>query len=348
MFENKNNRTELSDLGEFGLINQIKESVKINNKSTVKGIGDDAAVIDNTDGMTVLTSDMLIEGIHFDLTFSPLKHLGYKAVVVNLSDVYAMNAKPRQVLVNIGVSNRFSLEAIEEFYAGVLLACDKYGVDLAGGDTTSSHHGFVISVTAMGVAPKEKIVYRNGAHENDLICVTGDLGAAYVGLQLLEREKKIFLENPNIQPDFEGHDYILERQLKPEAQKWLVDALEKAGVVPTAMIDISDGLSSEILHICTQSERGCQLYENKIPVDHQTALVAEQFNLSPTVCALNGGEDYELLFTVKTTDFEKIKDIKGLHFIGYITGQSEGLNLITPSEQAIPLKAQGWNALNKD
>lgn len=345
MFENKNNRTELSELGEFGLINHIKESVKITNKSTVKGIGDDAAVIDNTDGMTVLTSDMLIEGIHFDLTFSPLKHLGYKAVVVNLSDVYAMNARPRQVLVNIGVSNRFSLEAIEEFYAGVLLACEKYGVDLAGGDTTSSQHGFIISVTAIGIAPKEKIVYRNGAQENDLICVTGDLGAAYVGLQLLEREKKIFLENPNIQPDFEGHDYILERQLKPEAQKWLEEEFEKAGVVPTSMIDISDGLSSEIIHICTQSEKGCQLYENKIPVDHQTSLVAEQFNLNPTICALNGGEDYELLFTLNPINYDKIKKIKGIHFIGYITEHAQGTNIITPSDQAVPLQAQGWNAL---
>ncbi|MGI8891964.1 MAG: thiamine-phosphate kinase [Bacteroidia bacterium] len=348
MFENKNNRTELSELGEFGLIEHISKSVKLSNKTTVKGIGDDAAVIDNTAGMTVLTSDMLIEGIHFDLTFSPLKHLGYKAVVVNLSDVYAMNARPNQVLVNIGVSNRFSLEAIEEFYAGVLLACEKYGVDLAGGDTTSSQHGFIISVTAIGVAANDKITYRNGAKVNDLICVTGDLGAAYVGLQLLEREKKIFLENPNIQPDFEGHDYILERQLKPETQKWLIEELEKAKVVPTAMIDISDGLSSEIIHICTQSEKGCQLYEDKIPVDHQTVLMADEFNLSPSVCALNGGEDYELLFTVSQKDFEKVKAIKNIHFLGYITEATEGINLINKADQAIPLRAQGWNALNKD
>jgi thiamine-monophosphate kinase len=345
MFENRENRTELSSLGEFGLIDRIKESVKIINSSTVKGIGDDAAVINNEGKHTLVSTDMLVEGVHFDLTYVPLKHLGYKSVTVNLSDIYAMNALPKQITVSIAISNRFSLEAIEEFYEGVNLACETYGVDLVGGDTTTSTMGLVISITAIGEAEEKNIVYRTGAEETDLICVSGDLGAAYMGLQLLEREKKIFLETPNVQPDLGGKDYLLERQLKPEAGKGIVTKLSSLGVKPTSMIDISDGLSSELLHICNSSAVGCNVYEEKIPVDHLTQETAIEFNLNPIVCALSGGEDYELLFTVKISDYEKIKDHLDISIIGHITDKISGINLIDRGGNVVPITAQGWNPL---
>ncbi len=346
MIEDKPTRTELSELGEFGLINHLASFARSENSSTLKGIGDDAAVIDCGDKAMVITTDLLVEGVHFDLSYMPFKHLGYKAVVVNLSDVYAMNAIPTQITVSLAMSNRFPLETMEELYQGIRMACDMYGVDLIGGDTSSSKHGLMISVTAVGFAPKEDIVYRSGAKENDLICVTGDLGAAYMGLQLLEREKQIFLENPEIQPDLEGNDYILERQLKPEAGKATILKLKELGIKPTAMIDVSDGLSSDLLHICDKSKVGCAIYSEKIPVDHLTYTVAESFNLDPTTCALNGGEDYELLFTISQADFEKIKDFKGISVIGHITNAESGKMFITNSNQAIELTAQGWNAMN--
>lgn len=344
MFENAENRTELSSLGEFGLINHLAKAIEIKNPETIKGIGDDAAVLDNGENCTVVTTDMLLEGVHFDLTFHPLKHLGYKAIVVNLSDVYAMNAVPKQVVVGIGLSNRFSLEAVEELYVGMNLACKKYGVDLAGGDTTTSRSGLVISVTAIGVAKKEDVVYRNGANENDLICVTGDLGAAYLGLQLLNREKQVFLDNPKMQPDFTGNDYLLERQLKPEARKDLNEILKKAGVKPTSMIDISDGLASEIMHICTQSGKGCLIYESKIPIDQKTFDLALEFNIDPTVCALSGGEDYELLFTIPVTDYEKIREHADISIVGHITAKEEGFYMLDKSDGKHELRAQGWDA----
>ncbi len=347
MLENKNNRTELNELGEFGLIDHISKAITLKNPTSIKGIGDDAAVIDNSKKMTVVTTDMLLENIHFDLSYVPLKHLGYKAVTVNLSDIYAMNATPKQITVSIAISNRFSLEAIEEFYSGVALACEKYGVDVIGGDTSSSVHGFIISVTAIGEANEDDLVYRNGAKETDLICVSGDLGGAYMGLQLLEREKKVFLENPNIQPDLGANDYILERQLKPEAQKETIKLLKEIGVKPTAMIDISDGLSSELLHLCKQSGVGCSIYEDKIPIDAQTYSVAEEFNLDPTICALSGGEDYELLFTIKIEDYEKVRNSLDISLIGHVTHASEGANLISKSGSSIALRAQGWDAFIK-
>jgi len=345
MFENKNNRTELGALGEFAIIDQIAENVEITNPESLKGIGDDAAVIENGDKLTVVSTDMLVEGVHFDLSFHPLKHLGYKSVVVNLSDIYAMNAIPKQILVSIAISNRFSLEAIEELYAGMNLACSNYKVDLVGGDTTSSTSGLILSITAIGVSTKDKITYRNGAKENDLLCVTGDLGGAYVGLQLLEREKKIFIENPKIQPDLSGSDYILERQLKPEARRDIIEKLAELGVKPTSMIDISDGLSSETLHICRQSGVGCNIYEDKIPIDPQTFDRAREFNLDPTVCALNGGEDYELLFTVEQKDYEKLREHLDISIIGHMTDAASGTNLIDKSNNVVKLTAQGWDAL---
>ena len=344
MFENKENRTELSSLGEFGLIDQIASAVELKNPESVRGIGDDAAVIDNGDEMTVVTTDMLVEGVHFDLTFQPLKHLGYKAVTVNLSDIYAMNATPKQIVVGIAISNRFSLEAIEELYEGIQMACDKYSVDLVGGDTTSSTSGLVISITAIGKAKREDIVYRNGAGVGDLICVSGDLGGAYVGLQLLEREKKIFLENPKIQPDLSNADYILERQLKPEPRKDIIDKLKQVDVKPTAMIDISDGLSSEVMHLCKQSQTGCTLYEDKFPIDPQTYEKAREFNLDPTVCALSGGEDYELLFAIKQSDYEKMRMHVDISIVGHMVAKEEGLHLIDKSGNQVKLQAQGWKA----
>jgi thiamine-monophosphate kinase len=346
MLENTG-RTELSSLGEFGLIKHLTQFIEIKNESTVKGIGDDAAVIDYKGKQTVVSTDMLVEGVHFDLAYVPLKHLGFKAVSVNLSDIYAMNASPKQITVSLAISNRFSVEAMEELYGGMMLACHKHKVDIVGGDTTTSRSGLVISITAIGEADPEDLVYRDTAREGDLLCVTGDLGAAYVGLQLLEREKKIFMETPNVQPDLEGSDYILERQLKPEARKDIPILLKKLEVKPTAMIDISDGLASEILHIATGSDLGCNLYEDKIPIDPSTYNMARDFNLDPTVCALNGGEDYELLFTIDPSDFPKIKANPDISVIGHMTMKKDGVNLITKGGTSHPLTAQGWDALLK-
>lgn len=350
MFEDKNNPKEIENLGEFGLINHLTSQIKLKNPTSVKGVGDDAAVIaPSKNKQIVVTTDMLVEGIHFDLIYTPFKHLGYKAVTVNLSDVYAMNAVPTQITVSIAVSNKISIEALEELYAGMLLACEVYGVDLVGGDTTSSLTGMVINITAIGQAEKEAIVYRNGAKENDLICVSGDLGGAFLGLQLLEREKQIFNENPSIQPDFSGYDYLLERQLKPEPRKDVIDMFKELGVQPTSMIDVSDGLSSEIIHICTQSEVGCTIYENKLPIDSLTVSTAEEMNLNPSVCALNGGEDYELLFTIPLEDYNKIKDQKRVTIIGHITADKGKHEFVSNGDTAHELTAQGWNAmLNKE
>ncbi|WOC41214.1 thiamine-phosphate kinase [Polaribacter sp. HL-MS24] len=345
MLEDKNpQKTSLSELGEFGLINHITQFFSVKNTSTTYAIGDDAAVISNTDE-TLVTTDLLIEGVHFDLSYMPLKHLGYKAVMVNLSDVYAMNGKATQITVSIAVSNRFPLEAIEELYAGIQLACDTYEVDLVGGDTTSSTKGILISVTAIGTAKKDDIVYRHGAKATDLIVVTGDLGAAYLGLQVLEREKQVFKVDPNNQPDLDSYTYLIERQLKPEARKDLAGWLKELEVNPTSMIDISDGLSSEIMHICSQSKVGCKLYEEKLPLDPQVISTCEEFELDSTMVALSGGEDYEILFTVPIADFEKIKGNPNFSIIGHITEENQGLNLVTRAGQEIELKAQGWNPL---
>lgn len=349
MLEDKNKKpvSELEELGEFGLIQHLTENIKLQNKSTIKGVGDDAAVINYTNKQTVVTTDLLVEGIHFDLLYTPLKHLGYKAVAVNLSDVYAMNAQPKQITVSLAVSNRISVEALEELYEGMLLACNIYGVDLVGGDTTSSTSGLIISITALGEAEEKKLVYRDGAKENDLICVSGDLGGAFMGLQLLEREKQIYNENPNVQPDFSGFDYVLERQLKPEPRKDVIDMFKEIGVKPTAMIDVSDGLSSDLIHICQQSKVGCTIYEDKLPLDHQTITVAEEMKLDATVCALNGGEDYELLFTISLDDYEKIKEQQRVSVIGHITSDKESYEIVTKGEQINALTAQGWNAILK-
>ncbi|HRG37559.1 MAG TPA: thiamine-phosphate kinase [Bacteroidia bacterium] len=344
MLENTG-RTELNSLGEFGLIKHLTQFIELTNESTIKGIGDDAAILNYNDKQVVVSTDMLVEGVHFDLAYVPLKHLGYKSVSVNLSDIYAMNAQPKQITVSIAVSNRFSVEALEELYAGMLMACKKHHVDIIGGDTTSSKSGLIISITAIGEATAEEIVYRNGAKEGDLLCVTGDLGAAYLGLQLLEREKQIFMESPGVQPDLDGNDYILERQLKPEARKDIIPLLKALEVKPTAMIDISDGLASEILHITSQSKTGCNLYEEKIPIDPSTYNTAREFNLDPTVCALSGGEDYELLFTIRQEDFPKIKANPDITVIGHITAEKDGVNLITKGGTSHPLTAQGWDAL---
>jgi thiamine-monophosphate kinase len=339
--------TELVELGEFGLIKHLTQHIEINHKSTKTGVGDDAAVIDNDNLQTVVSTDMLVEGVHFDLTYVPLRHLGYKSVVVNLSDIYAMNAEPRQILVSIAISNRFRLDAIEELYAGMLMACKKYNIDLVGGDTTSSRSGLIINITAIGAAKKEDLVYRSGAKETNLLCVSGDLGGAYMGLQVLEREKSVFTENPKLQPDLEGKDYILERQLKPEARKDIIELLKSLGVKPTAMIDVSDGLASELLHLADQSFVGFDVYEEKIPVDPQVARVASEFNLDHTTCALNGGEDYELLFTIKQKDYDKIKGNPNLSVIGHVTPDGAGVHLITRAGDRIPLQAQGWDALKE-
>jgi thiamine-monophosphate kinase len=346
MLENPS-RTELSQLGEFGLIDQIRKSVELKNDSSLKGIGDDAAVVEYRDKATLVSTDMLVEGIHFDLTYVPLKHLGYKSVVVNVSDICAMNGTAKQILVSVALSNRFSVEAVEELYSGILLACKKYGVDLIGGDTTSSKSGLVISITVLGEAEKENIVYRSGAKEKDLICVSGDLGGAYMGLQILEREKRIYTENPNIQPDLEGNDYILERQLKPEARMDLIEQLKALGIKPTSMIDISDGLASEVIHLCKESGTGCAVYEEKIPLDPLTSERALQFNLDPTICALSGGEDYELLFTVPLSDHDKIKNNPDITVIGHMLDKNSGINLVTRDGKQHPLTAQGWDAFLK-
>jgi len=339
--------TELVELGEFGLIKHLTQHIEINHKSTKTGVGDDAAVIDNDTLQTAVSTDMLVEGVHFDLTYVPLRHLGYKSVVVNLSDIYAMNAEPRQILVSIAISNRFRLDAIEELYAGMLMACKKYNIDLVGGDTTSSRSGLIINITAIGAAKKEDLVYLSGAKETNLLCVSGDLGGAYMGLQVLEREKSVFTENPKIQPDLEGKDYILERQLKPEARKDIIELLKSLGVKPTAMIDVSDGLSSEILHICSDSKVGVELYEEKMPIDPLTYDTARAFNLDPTLCVLSGGEDYELLFTVDISDYDKIKNSMDISIIGHITNEAKGCLMVSKSGTVHELKAQGWNALLK-
>lgn len=340
-----NERTEIADLGEFGLINHLTKNIEIQNASTVLGVGDDAAVIDHFGKQTVVTTDLLLEGVHFDLVYTPLKHLGYKSIVVNLSDVYAMNAIPTQVTISLGLSNRISLEALNEFYEGVYAACNHYGVDLVGGDTTTSLKGFIISVTAIGEVSPDKFVKRSTAQKGDLLCVSGDLGAAYIGLLFMEREKKIFLESPGVQPDLEGETYVIGRLLKPEARKDIIDFFAEAEITPTAMMDISDGLSSEILHICKQSNTGCILYEEKIPVAEQTKLAAYKFEIDPTACALSGGEDYELLFTIPQDDYEKIKDHPHITPIGYITEADKGANIITKGGSTHAITAQGSNPL---
>ena len=350
MFENKDNSsTSIANLGEFGLIAHLTKNFKIKQKSTVMAVGDDAAVIScDSKKELVVTTDFLLEGVHFDLSYMPLKHLGYKSVIVNLSDVYAMNAEPTQITVSIAVSNRFPVEALEELYDGIRAAAEVYNVDLIGGDTTSSTTGLMISVTAIGSVNKGEAVYRNGAKENDLLVVTGDLGAAYMGLQVLEREKEVFKVNPNSQPDLEPYSYLVERQLKPEARKDVSKLLAELGVRPTAMIDISDGLSSEIIHICKNSKTGCNLYEEKIPLDPQVISTCEEFNLDSTTIALNGGEDYELLFTISTEDYTKIKANPHLTVIGHITDEKEGIHLISRAGTKIPLIARGWNALKNN
>lgn len=343
MFENSE-KSDLGSLGEFGLIKHLTKNIEISQKSTEKGIGDDAAVLDFSGMKTLISTDLLLEGVHFDLRYTPLRHLGYKAVQVNLSDIYAMNGTASQITFSIGISSKFTLEAIEELYSGVGLACEKFNIDLIGGDTSSSQQGLVISVTSIGYAKKEDVVYRNTAKTGDLLCVSGDLGGAYVGLQLLEREKRIFLENPNIQPDLEGKDYILERQLKPESRKDIVNLLKDLGVRPTSMIDVSDGLASEILHLCTDSAVGCKLFEEKIPIDPMTYDTAREFGLDPTVCALSGGEDYELLFTIAQEDYDKVKNSMDISIIGHMTEESAGRYMISKSGIVHELKAQGWNA----
>ena len=341
--------TPLSELGEFGLIERLISDIKISNSSTLHGIGDDAAVIKPEKDMLMLVSkDLLLEGVHFDMMYTPLKHLGYKTAVVNFSDIAAMNGKPKQLLVGIGVGAKFSVEAIEEIYSGIKKACEVYGVDFIGGDTTSSASGLVISATIIGEVEKDKIVYRKGAEPNDLLCVSGDLGGAYMGLLILEREKKAFEANPNIQPELSEHDYLLQRQLKPEARVDIVDILAKNDVFPTSMIDVSDGLASDVMHLCKTSNTGCVISEEKIPIDQATFdLAKEEFNIVPTVAALNGGEDYELLFTIKQSDYEKIKNIDEVTVIGYITDATEGEKLVTNDNTYIELKAQGWDALKK-
>lgn len=345
-----NNHTEISNIGEFGLIDRLTKNFPLGNESSKIGVGDDAAVLRYEGTDVLVTTDLLLEGIHFDLRYVPLKHLGYKSAVVNFSDIYAMNGTPRQITVSLGVSSRFTVEHIEELYAGIRLACEIYGVDLVGGDTSASVTGLVISVTCIGDAAKEDIVYRSGAKETDLVCVSGDLGAAYMGLQLLERENRVAAgskEGEEFQPDFSGKEYILERQLKPEARKDIVAMLKENGIKPTSMMDVSDGLSSELLHICKASKVGCRIYEDKIPIDYQTAVMAEELNMNLVMTAMNGGEDYELLFTVPLTDHDKIENIKGVKVIGYITKPELGAAMVTRDGAELPIKAQGWNAFSQ-
>ena len=337
--------TEISSLGEFGLIDRLTKDLPLKNEASVRGVGDDAAVLDYPSTKVLVTTDLLLENVHFDLTYVPLKHLGYKAAVVNFSDIYAMNGTPRQITVSLGISKRFTVEHIEELYSGIRLACEIYGVDLVGGDTSASHQGLVISITCIGDAPEDKVVYRNGARDTDLICVSGDLGAAYMGLQLLEREKVASAGRKDFEPEFGGKEYIIERQLKPEARKDIIAELAEAGVKPTAMMDVSDGLSSELIHICRQSDCGCRIYEDRIPIDYQTAMMAEELNMNLVTAALNGGEDYELLFTVPLTDHEKVEKMPGVRVIGYITKPELGCAMITRDDAEIPLRAQGWNPL---
>lgn len=339
-------RTEISSLGEFGLINHLTKNIEHQNASTILGVGDDAAVIDHFGRQTVVTTDLLMEGVHFDLMYTPLKHLGYKSVVVNLSDLYAMNATPTQIVVSVAISNRFSVEAMDEFYDGIYAACEEYGVDLIGGDTTSSQKGFVISITALGEVAPDQYVKRSTAQVNDLICVTGYLGGAYLGLLLLEREKKIFLETKGVQPDLENRDYIVGKLLKPEARKDVIEFFQRESLVPTAMMDISDGLSSEVLHICKQSGVGAVIYEDKIPVHPESKEFAYKLELDPTACALSGGEDYELLFTISQNDYDKIKEVEGISVIGYIAEEKEGATILTRGGNRHALVAQGWNSFS--
>lgn len=336
-------RTEIATLGEFGLIDRLTKDIKLTQTTSVKGVGDDAAIIDNKDKRTLIATDILLEGIHFDLIYFPLKHLGYKAAVINFSDIYAMNGKPQQITVSLGISKRFSVEDVEEFYNGVKLACEIYDVDIVGGDTSSSLTGFTISVTCIGIANDDAIVYRSGAKDTDLICVSGDLGAAYMGLQLLEREKAIFAGQEDFTPDFAGKEYLLERQLKPEARKDVMEELNKLDILPTSMIDISDGLSSDMLHICSQSNVGCRIFEERLPIDYQTAMMAESFNLNVATVALNGGDDYELLFTVPLSVYEQVKVVPGIHVIGHINDASLESKFVTRDGQEMLLQAQGWN-----
>ena len=347
---------EIASLGEFGLIDQLTKDIKPNNESTKYGVGDDCAVLHYPASEVLVTTDMLMEGVHFDLTYIDLQHLGYKSAMVNISDIFAMNGTPRQMTVSLALSKRFSVEDMEMFYSGLRMACDKWGVDIVGGDTTSSYTGLAISITCIGEAQKEDIVYRNGAKETDLVCVSGDLGAAYMGLQLLEREKSVFYQMvdeakkkgkpaPDFQPDFAGKEYLLQRQLKTEARGDIIQKLREAGIRPTAMMDISDGLSSELMHICKQSKVGCRIFEKQIPIDYQTAVMAEELNMNVTTCALNGGEDYELLFTVSIGDYEKIQALDDVKMIGHITKESLGQILVTRDDQEFELKAQGWNPL---
>lgn len=338
-------QTEISTLGEFGLIEHLTNGIELKNASSIKGVGDDCAVMCFKDNQVLVSTDLLLEGVHFDLTYVPLKHLGYKSAVVNFSDLYAMNAVPRQITVSLGISKRFTVEHMEALYSGIRLACDIYGVDLVGGDTTTSRSGLVISITCIGEAPKDKIVYRSGARETDLICVSGDLGAAYMGLQLLEREKVASAGQKDFIPSFQGKEYLVERQLKPEARKDIIEALAKADILPTAMMDISDGLSSELLHICKASGTGCRIYEDRIPIDYQTAIMAEELNMNLVTAAMNGGEDYELLFTVPLHCHDKIQSIPGVKLIGHITEQSLGCAMITRDGTEMQIKAQGWNPL---
>jgi thiamine-monophosphate kinase len=340
-------RTEIAELGEFGLIHHLTKNIELQNASSIVGVGDDAAILDHFGKQTVVTSDLLIENVHFDLMYTPLKHLGYKSVVVNLSDIYAMNAEPAQIVLSIGMSNRFSVEALDEFYEGVYAACSRYGVDLVGGDTCSSQKGFIVSVTAIGEVAPDKYVKRSTAKKGDLICCSGDLGAAYVGLLFLEREKKIFLEHPQVQPDLEGESYVIGRLLKPEARKDIVEFFAKSGIMPTSMIDVSDGLSSDLLHICTQSRLGCVLYEEKIPIAEDMRRAAFKFEIDPTACALSGGEDYELLFTISQSDYQKLVLNEQVSVIGYMTDESEGTKIITKGGSTHALTAQGWNAFKK-
>lgn len=344
MSENK--LTEISELGEFGLIDRITKDMPSHDATTVMSVGDDAAILHYGEDVDVLvTTDMLLENVHFDLTYVPLKHLGYKSAIVNFSDICAMNGTPRQITVSLGISRRFAVEHIEELYAGIRHACEIYGVDIVGGDTCASHQGLVISITCLGTAPKGQAVRRSGAHDTDLICVSGDLGAAYMGLQLLEREKVAGAGQPDFRPDFSGKEYLVERQLKPEARKDIVRILAEKGIHPTSMIDVSDGLSSELLHICRRSDVGCRVYEDRIPIDYQTAVMAEELNMNLVTAALNGGEDYELLFTVPLTEHDKVKDLEGIKVIGYITPPGDGCAMITRDGSEFPLKAQGWNPL---
>jgi thiamine-monophosphate kinase len=340
-------RTEISSLGEFGLIEHLTKNIELQNASSIVGVGDDAAVIDHFGKQTVISSDILLEGVHFDLMYTPLKHLGYKSVVVNLSDVYAMNATPTQIILNIAISNRFSVEALDEFYNGVYAACEKYGVDLVGGDTSSSQKGFIISVTAVGEITPDKYVKRSTAEKGDLICVSGDLGGAYIGLLFLEREKKIYLENPNIQPDLESESYVIGRLLKPEARKDIIEFFDKENLMPTSMMDISDGLSSEILHISKESNLGCVIYEDKLPIADEMRNAAYKFQIDPTACALSGGEDYELLFTIKQNDYDKITLNEDISVVGYMTELEKGTHIVTKGGSTYPITAQGWNAFKE-